>query len=408
MADPGLILSLAARNLFRNLRRTIITSGAVIAGVAVMIMGWGLVDGLDENLIRAQEQVVTGHVVLRPEGWPETGTALPLDETRSPSAELLARLGADPRVEAWAPRTWFQGRAVAGADGITVRGIAYHPERDPEVFPREGWRLRGAWPQAEDEVVLGHWLASVLEREPGQDLIVETRTRAGAINALRLKVSGVLSTGTPTADRVVWIPHPQAESLLHLEGNISTLALRLQRRGQADAVAADYGGQGWKARTVLWETKDMLAINAFRRRAIAVVVLILMAIAATGIANTVIMAAYERVREIGTLRAMGMTPGQIRALFLVEGGVLGAAAGLLGALLGMAVVGWFSHEGIDLSRVADNVGDMAMSSVLYMRFSWPPVLGALLFGLLVSVLASLWPAHYASSLNPAEAVRAEG
>jgi len=407
VSQNRLILALAFRNLLRNLRRTVITGGAVVAGVAVMIMGWGLVDGLDENVLRAQEGTVTGQVVLRPDGWPEQGTAFPLDEAQLPSPALVAALDADERIEAWTGRTWFQGRAVAGTEGITVRGFTYDPERDARVFDREGWKLDGAWPAAPEEVVIGQWLAGILQRGPGEELVIEARTRSGAINALRLKVSGVISTGTPAADRVVWIPLPQGETLLGLEGAVSMIALRLPRRSLAEEVAASLGGQGWRATTVMWETRDILSINAFRRRAIALVVVILMLIAATGIANTVIMAAYERVREIGTLRAMGMTPGQIRALFLVEGAVLGSVAGLSGALIGVVVVAWYARHGIDLSQVANNVGDMAMASTLYMRFSWPPVLGALGFGLGVALLASLWPAHHAASLNPADAVRAD-
>lgn len=407
MSHAGLIFALAFRNLFRNLRRTLITGGAVVAGVAVMIMGWGLVDGLDENVLRAQEGAVSGHVVLRPDGWPEQAMALPLDEARVPSPELLAALEKDGRIEAWTGRTWFQGRAVAGMEGITVRGFTYDPTTDPAVFPREPWNLDGAWPSAPEEVVIGKWLSGVLQRGKGEEFVLEARTRSGAINALRLRISGVISTGTPAADRVVWIPLPQGETLLGLEGTVSMLALRLPRRSLSDEVAAGLGGQGWRASTVAWETRDILSINAFRRRAIAIVVVILMLIAATGIANTVIMAAYERVREIGTLRAMGMTPGGIRALFLVEGAVLGSTAGLTGATIGVAVVAWYARHGIDLSTVADNVGDMAMASTLYMRFSWSPVLGALAFGVGVALLASLWPAHHAASLNPADAVRAD-
>ena len=407
MSNLGLVLSLAFRNLFRNVRRTIITSGAVVAGVAVLIAGWGLVDGLDENVLRAHEHALTGHVLIRPATYPTDGLTLPLDEAKALPQEMVAALDGDERVVAWTRRTWFQGRAVSGADGMTVRAFAYDPVGEAEVFPRDEWRLRGAWPDAPGQVVVGSWLAGLLELEPGSDLVLEARTRAGAMNALSLKVTGVVATGTPTADRVVWVPQDTADMLIVPEGAVSHVAVKLQRRAQAEAVAQALTSADWTATTVRHETRDLLQLNAFRRRAISVVVLILMLIAGTGIANTVIMAAYERVREIGTLRAMGMTPGGIRALFLVEGAVLGFSAGAIGALLGSAVVTWFSVHGIDLSGVADQVGEMAMASTLYMSFTWPPVIVALVFGTGVSVVASIYPANHAARLNPADAVRAD-
>jgi ABC-type lipoprotein release transport system permease subunit len=119
------------------------------------------------------------------------------------------------------------------------------------------------------------------------------------------------------------------------------------------------------------------------------------------------MAAYERVREIGTLRAMGMSQGAIRALFLIEGALLGLFAGLLGAGIGAAIVAWFSANGIDIGWVVNNLGEVSMSTLLYMHFSWRPVIFSVGFGLVISLLASLWPAQHAASLNPADAVRAD-
>ena len=137
------------------------------------------------------------------------------------------------------------------------------------------------------------------------------------------------------------------------------------------------------------------------------VVFILLAIAGTGIANTVVMAAYERVREIGTLQAMGMSRNGIRGLFLLEGGIMGLTAGLLGAILGSGVVLHFAQNGIDLSGLAQASGAMNFSTILYMRFNAEVVGWALAFGVGVSLLASIYPAQHAARMNPADAVRAD-
>ena len=404
----ALVTELAIRNLARNGRRTAITSAAVVAGVSVLIMGFGLVDGLDENVIRAQEDAVGAHLLLRPEGYPADGFSYPIEQSLPPSAELIAALEGDSRVVAWAPRLWFTGRLVAGADSVRVKGIGYDPVADAAVVPRDGWELVGAWPATPEEVVLGSGLAGLLQVAPGAVVTLETRTRPGALNALTYTVSGVVSAHSPAVDAFgVWMPLTTAEPLLLAEGARTHLALRLRRRSQADAVRGALAGRGWVGQTSLEEVADLLALNAFRRQALYLVVLILMLIAGTGIANTVIMATYERVREIGTLRAMGLSRPGIQALFLIEGAVMGLFAGLLGAAVGAAVVGWFSLRGIDLSGVVNSLGEVSMSTILYMHFSWGAVLFAVAFGCGVSLLASIWPALHASRMNPADAVRAD-
>ena len=167
----SLVLGLAARNLFRNTRRTLITSVAVVAGVAVLIVGWGLVDGLDENVIRAQEDTVSGHILLRPGDYPTDGRSFPLSSTQSIDDATLEALSA-PSIEAWTPRLIFAVQATlqppsdpsreVAIETIQVRGFGYDPSREDAVFPRAEWELEGGWPDSGRQIVLGQTLAEMM------------------------------------------------------------------------------------------------------------------------------------------------------------------------------------------------------------------------------------------------------
>lgn len=406
----SLLVSLAFRNLTRNLRRTLLSSLSVMAGVAVLILGNGLVEGLDENVIRAQEDALSGHILMQPEGYPDDGMTLPLDASVPLDEAVMSRLS-DPRVESWAPRLWSFTRLVHGPDSLRAKVLGYDPERDPIVFPRETWDVQGAWPGPSGELAIGSGLARILDVKPGELLTLELRTRAGAINALQLTVSGVIRTRNGALDNVaVWIPFSAADDLMRSEGSRSHVAVRLKGgRRDAEEALSWLAPAGWRAQTATAAVADILAINDFRRTAISMVVSILMLIAFTGIASTVVMATYERVREIGTLRAMGMGPWSLRALFLVEGLAMGTVAALIGALVGGSLVAWYAEHGIDLSTLDQGVaaGEMSFSTILYLHFAWVVVFKAILFGGSVAVVASLYPAHRAATLNPADAVRAE-
>lgn len=406
----NLLLVLAFRNLTRNLRRTLISSISVMAGVAVLILGNGFIEGLDENVIRAQEDALSGHVLLQPTGYPEDGMTLPLDASRPIDDALQAKL-ADPRVEAWAPRLWSFTRLVSGGDSLRAKVLAYDPERDPVVFPRDTWHVDGAWPASTGELAIGSGLANMMGLKTGDQVTLELRTRAGAINALQLRVAGVINCRNGALDNIaVWIPMSAADDLMRSEGNRSHVAVRLDsgRRG-ADEAKGWLPPEGWRAQTATEAVADILAINNFRRTAISLIVSILMLIAFTGIASTVVMATYERVREIGTLRAMGMGPWAIRGLFLLEGLAMGTVAALIGAAIGGGTVAWYAEHGIDLAAMdrAAASGELAFSTMLYLRFSWSEIVSAVAFGGGVAVIASLYPAHRAATLNPADAVRAE-
>ena len=402
----NLLVSLAFRNLFRNLRRTLITSVAVVFGVALSIMGWGLVDGMDENFLRAARTTSTGDILLRPVDYPTDGMEWPLDMAAVVPPEMAAKLDA---IGDWAPRTVFPARLVKGAEATRVYGYAYDAKREDAVFPRKDWALDGAWPApGVDAIVAGASVARLLELSVGDVVVVEARTRAGARNALTFTVSGIVRTDNAGLDNTaVWIEDSTAERLAVLGGYRTHIAIHAQR-GDPEAIAPTLDLPGWSARSLRVECADMLALNVIRRRALLMLVFVIMGIAATGIANTVIMSVYERVREVGTLLAMGMRKAQVRTLFLLEGAVMGLTAGVIGAVFGTVVVRYYEAHGIQLGdEVMNASGNMAVSSYFYMFFAWPPVLIALSFGVSVAVLASIWPARYAANLHPADAVRSD-
>lgn len=399
-----MLVSLAFRNLFRNLRRTLITSVAVTFGVAIIIVGFGLVDGLDENYLRASRTTSTGDLVLRPADYPTEGMDLPLDQAVPVPPELAAKLDA---AGPWTSRLLWRGRLVNGVDATRATGVGYDPDTETTVFSREAWGVRGAWPAAgAGEVAVGELLAKLLQIQPGDEVVFESRTRAGAVNALPYKVSAVVRSDNALLDQsAVWMRMEDAQALVAVGDERTHVAVLTRDAKGAKAAVA---GHGWTPSTLHDEVADLLEINVVRRKALSFLVFIIMGIAATGIANTVIMSVYERIREIGTLMAMGLKKAQVRNLFLLEGAVMGLASGTAGAALGAAFVAYYEVHGFDIgSTIVENSGDLAVSAYLYTKLAPGPVFLALGFGVGVAVLASVWPARFAARLNPADAVRAD-
>lgn len=399
------LFSLALKNLRRNLRRTLISSIAVVAGVAIMIVGTGLVGGLNEGIVRAQIDSQSGHVSIRPPGLEHASVSNPVDGLVAIPADLKQTLESFEYTE----RLLFDTRVIAGADAVRGLGIGYTAS-DAKVFLRDAHDLVGVW--SEDApapgLVLGKGVAALLRLELGDRITVETRTSAGSLNAMSWPLVGIVHAHNPAVDNyAVFLPMEQAQTLVVAPGP-SQIALRLNKRGRSDEVAETFRTQmpeGWTVESFTVAAADLMEINKIREKALRLMIFVILAIAAIGIANTVIMSVYERIREVGTLAAMGMEPSKIRALFLMEGAGMGLSASLVGACLGAKVNHYFSTVGFDAGNLPDASSRVPFSTTIYTAFSTQMIFVSIVFGVSVAVLASVWPARFAASLDPALAVR---
>lgn len=408
-----MMFMLAWRNVRRNLGRSVLSLVAVVVGTLSLVVGRAFLSGMEENMIRSQIDAVSGHVELRPKDYPEEKLMHPVDALFPVDPALATWL--DGHTEAWAPRLVFAPTAIHLADSMRVRAIGFDPVKDPVVFPRTSWKVTGAVPEtAEQGVLVAAGIAQLLHLQPGDAITFQVRTAAGAINALQVPVAGLVAAGNPWVDGfVVFMPMSLADELVQAHGTVSHVATRLDMRAPdvVDAFATALSAQaGPQRETATWmaETAELLALQEVRGRALDLLVFVLMGMSATGIANTVLMAAYERTREIGTLRAMGMTEGGVLRLFLAEGLVLGVTGSTVGCALAAALVSHYASTGIDLSaRLAMN-GPMSIpvSTMLYVALDARWLTAAWLFGVVVAVGASLLPARVAARMEPAEAVRA--
>lgn len=403
------VVRLALRNLWRSPRRSALTLIAVVAGVAITIIGRGFLQGSVESVIVGAVDGTVGHVTARPPDYPTRPLQHPVDELLEVNAATERLLTANAR--AWTGRTLFTPLVSKGGGALRVSGIGFDPARDETVFPRTRWHVDGTMPRGgEREVGVSPQVARLLDLSPGDVVVLKVRGHDGAMNALEATVSGVVRTGNLALDaRGLWAPIALTRELVGSAAP-SHLSVKLADRDDAAAFAARLGkvlGEG--AEVVTWqeETSELVALQETRTKALDMVVFVLLALAAFGIANTILMAAHERVREIGTLRSLGMTEGGVVRLFLLEGALIGLVGGALGVALGGGLVAYWSRHPIDLTKVMEAQGaSYAISPLIYTRVEPPLLVAALLLGVVVATLASLYPARVASRMVPADAVRA--
>src|SRR5437868_9454088 len=405
-----LYLKLAIRNVFRNRRRTLITLAAMGFGAAAIIVFCGFVHaiyfGVRESTIRSQ----VGHIQLYRKGYSEKGNLAPFDcliadypalrdeLRRLPHGRTVtARLGFSARGSTAATTTAFVGAGVVPEGAINLSALAVIVDGN-ELASRDP---RG--------VTLGVGLARAFGVKPGDDLTLLTTTKAGAINALAVKVRGVWESGEKAYDdRFLRVGLPEAQRVLDVEhGEEQSIVLLLDATENTGAVRADIErlirerGLDLEIRT--W---DDLALRYHQVRELfgrifAVLTLIVSIMVVFGITNTMTMAIFERTREIGTVMALGTRRRGVVSMFVLEGFVLGVLGAVAGVVLGVALAKAISAVGIQLPPPPGST-----RGFMVQIFVVPAVLAqAFELSIVAATLASLYPAWRAARLNVVEALR---
>ena len=399
---------LALRNLTRNKRRTMITAGAVVFGAMAIVFLQGFVNGFIRLGIEASVLTKVAPIQVYRKGYIGADDPLKLNLPTDPA--LVAKIAAVPGVNAVAPRIFFDGMVSNGAESTMFMATAIDPALEYKVCPmRKTQVARGSAPLApghDGSVLIGKTLAEALGAKLGSTLVMQSAgPNAAGTNAIDIEVSGFLPTlNIIESKRMATVSLGFAQQLLRMDGQVTQYAVGVGDLAQVDAIsAAVRAALGPEFLVTTWREIDPRTAeqSTTLRWVLGFVGLVLFLLVATGIINTMLMSVHERVREIGTMLAVGVRRWQIMTLFLWEAvalGILGAAVGVAG---GYAIVRAFERAGVKLNPPG---GDMIVYVHPHIDF-W--FLGAVVvFAVIGTVLAALYPAWKASRLQPVEALRA--
>lgn len=406
---------IALRNLARNRRRTAISLAVVAAGTVALLLTAGFVrfsfQGLREALIRgglghlevAREEAVAGR-----ESLVERPLALGLDGWEA----LQREVEAVPGVLAAAPNVHLMGLiSVPGGPSTAFVGVGVDPARERRMgFDLEldaGRALpEEAPPEGEDPVLLARGLAELLGVGPGDRVRLMTVTPAGGLGTLEARVAGLVPVGVGELDvRFVKLHRESARRLVGSD-RVSDLVVTVDDPAQAEAVGRELERRlagrepalavvGWEERAPFYRQVRDLYLGIFWFLGSVIAVLVILAAS-----NTLVMAVMERVRELGTLRALGTSRVQVALLVLAEALWLGLLGALLGDLAGLGAIAGINALGLEMAPPPGAV------SPIDLRLAVVPeaLVGAPLMMLAVLTVAAAGPILRAVRLQVAEAL----
>lgn len=404
----ALTINLALRNILRNRRRSLLTLLGTSVAVLVLVTAYGMIGGIETSSVKSYVETRTAHLKVFSTGYPYRDENLPLDQPLSPGqqAELSRVLHGMPGLHA-APRLLFPASLISEGTEILAVGAGVDPVADPLVLAAPGpAAAKLTSPRA---VLVGSDLAALLHLKPGDMVTASFRTKYGTIFADDFTVAGLVDSGNPEVDgNYFFLALPAAQSYLEMPGEATEWDLRLEHPATLPMVEKRLAeALGKEFQVVSWTEllSDIMAFFDLRRKVFYLVTGFLFAMAVILVANTMLMAVYERFKEVGVLMALGMRRRQIISLFAAEGALLGIFGGLVGIAIGAILVGYLSHHGIDLSGASRASLNVPLKGKVYADLapSFYPLAVALAG--FVAGLAALWPALRAASLDPAATLR---
>jgi ABC-type lipoprotein release transport system permease subunit len=404
------MLKIAWRNLWRHRTRTWITIAAVALTYALYLVTSGIQEFTYTQMEESAAKAAGGSVLVQGAGYQDSQMN---DVLMADGATVLEKVRQSEGVEHAAPRVIVNGLLSTSASSTAVRLLAVKPRverhfQEIDDYLTEGTFLEG---QREDPIVLGSKIVEDLELEMGDRVILTATDPDGEMRRSLFHLSGILHSGSTVTDRALaFTTVEMGQQALGVEDELTQIGVLgpADRFGLSDRLESELGE---KFEVLTWDEAmpDLVGFIEMDRRYGDVFAIILFFVVLIAIMNTFLMAVMERVRELGLMSAIGLTPWRVVALVVLETLFLSLVAIAIGLVLGFMGHLLIDTYGLDLSSFYGSDLDMAgvaiTDTVIYSEIDagrWFNISMSVVFMVLLS---AAYPAYKAAKLVPAEAMR---
>lgn len=408
-------LKLAARNLLRYRRRTLLTALLIMLGVMALLLFVAAAGSFKQTMIGSITDSMLGHLQIHRKGYTASIDNLPLNMSLQPNAvsKIENVLKSDPDVAAYSLRVKVGAMFSNFTENTSIRLNGVDPVAEDAALPALRQRINDGDKTgplvAPGKVLIPTLLARGMKVKVGDEVVLVVTNASGSVNGKTFTVGGILDPITGPGGRDGYVHISDARELIRMDKTeVMEIAVRLKSIDTLTAVQQrlaikldEIQNKEGKPVIELHTWSDLSPFANIVRMIDLMTLFIrimLVAIVLVSVMNVMLMAVYERIREIGTLAAIGTQPRKLMAIFLSEGLLLGLVGAAAGIALSYALVGY-----LNVSPLVFKFGREEIT--LYPHLETVEVFGVLGLAILVSALASLQPAWRAARMDPIQALR---
>ncbi len=403
---------MAWRNLWRNRRRTVLTASALSFGFVAAVLMMGFMNGMMEEMVSNGTEVVTGQIQIHAEGYrPERSIHDTMGGREGLDVSALVAAAAQEGVAGVAPRLYGGGLVSSGDETVGAVLMGVDPEREPRVSRFGSVFVEGGMP-GPGEVAVGAALAEKIGIAAGDEAVLVAPAADGSTGNDLFTVSGIFRLGLGGFDdSYALLELGTLQDFLAMDrGRIHEVAISVDRVRDADPVAervaVAVAGLSPDLVTEPWSVflGQLYFVVSLASAMNSVVAFIIFGMAVFGVANTMLLATFERRREFAVARALGTSGRALGRIVVYEGILLGVVALAAGAVLAFPLMAHVHANPIDLSSFIGTYSFMgsAIRPQLTVEYSFlePLVSAVALLG--TGIVSALLPAWRAARLPPAD------
>ena len=407
------IVKISFRNLMRSGRRTILTASLITIGVMFVLIYSALAGSFKAYMVGQVTDSMLGHIQIHRKGYIASVDNLPLDKNLNPKQleKVTELLDNNPYIESYTYRLKLGAMFSNYVASTSLRLNGIDPEKEAMTLPLFATRVQGsdAGMLQEGHILVPELVAKGMKVAKGDTIVLVATNLKGSVNGLNFKVAGTVEPISGPGGRDGYIHIKDVQKLLRLkQAEVSEIAIRLKNvddlekammslkplqvmKNQKDKPVFEI--HTWKKLSPFYNIVKMLDLMDISIK------IILISIVLISVLNVMVMSVYERIKEIGTIAAMGTSPATITKLFLTEGLMLGVVGTLLGSLISYIIVVVINTIGISFSFGRQD--DLMLNPVLHLNEML--IVSAIV--ILISLIASISPAIKAANLDPVDALR---
>lgn len=397
------MLSLAWRNLWRNRERSLIMMGSLALAVGAMIFLIAMMRGLIGDMQAQTIKTLPGDIQIHHPQFREDPS---IEFTITPPSDKVMQLLNSNEIEAWSSRIKIGGMAMSERATRGIELIGYDPSSEGDNAFNNLKLIEGRWLRDANDVIVGKRLLEKLETDVGKRIVIITQGLENDSTEIGLRIVGSFTAETAQQEETqIYIAKSKAQSWLQLGDKIHEIAIYTRQDSLTASVQQKLLAVIDTLEIKRWDELNpyLSAMLKSSDAMITVIIVIIFATLSFGLVNTLVMAIFERTKEIGLMLALGLKPMHITKLILTEMLILLT----VGVTAGNLVAGSFLYslkDGIDLSQFAEGFAMIGVSPLLLPIFTWNDLILCNSIVVTLGLLSSTLPAWRASHKKPIEAL----